>query len=236
MRYRNDTGNPVYCAEAGCVLNPGSVSRELASMADILGPVLEAKRRWTVLLSQRDAEVLMSLLEPPPEARRQEPDSGYNPAYGSYDRARKARNAEIDRAAEIGRAMAERINSESVYFGPDGRPLAAEESIVNRVKEAAEVKPKVVEDPMSALDILSHNAAMTRIRAEQPLTGQEAVAARRTPGMPTLPGSEDSERVAAMEVADSMKGGESFNTRYGPNVTSTKDIETAAEARNYGRK
>lgn len=221
------------------MLNPGSSSRDIGFLMETLVRVKSSMSRWGIRLSDRERSLIGEILSassgplpaPPPA-----PSS--DPVYDGQEEVYRAKQA---LAKELSRRHGERmsrINSESVFVGPDGTPVQPSDSTSSgRLWElASKASPRVVDDPMSALDILSHNAAVTRVRAESPLTGGEAVSSRIVPGMPSIPGAADSARLAASERGDTMKGGGSFNTRYGPNVTSTRDIEAAAEAIDYGRK
>lgn len=240
MRYINNTRTSKYLASVNNTLNPGSSSVELDTITDFVSSIRRESCGCQIQLSARDRDCLLSLLADDAAARASSPPRRRDPVNDANltavaDAAAIAKQEAIDAAVERDKALQARINSESVYFGPDGRPVEKTDAdqVAGKVK-AGDIQPRIVQDPMSALDILSHNAAVTQIRAESPLAGKEAVAARAVPGMPTLPGYQRHMQNLRMEdeIAEAHKNG-SLNTKY---MAMADDLIRSAEANNYGRK
>ncbi len=234
MRYINRNVSPKYCSEANCMLEQDCMSSDIDYLDKALSKAIDGSSSFEIRLSGREKEMMRRLLHADEASRalRQSPRTGGGEDYTSeYDNAVKTR---MDVMAELSKrsvARAETINSESVYFGPDGKPVSQEDaSQVGRARLPENVEPRMVDDPMSALDILSHNAAVSRMRveAETPRTGQDAVLHRgSTPGMPvfTNPASHSQDRE-----------GDSMNTKYRPMTSRSDELVSDAESRNYGRK
>ena len=234
MRYINRDISPKYCSEANCMLEQDCISSEIEYLFDALSKAIDGSDGFEVRLSDGERDMMERLLELDGLSRRPRRGPSHVPAEedysSSYDKAVELRMKAVSELSKASQERTRRINSESVYFGPDGKPVSDDDaSQVGKARLPENVDPHVVDDPMSALDILSHNAAVTRMRveAETPRTGHEAVAARGdVPGMPVL-AREAQAKDAPRQVDVERRG---FAT-----ARSDKLVEDA-ESRNYGRK
>lgn len=243
MRYLNQTKTPKYSAVANKLINPGAKSSEINDLSDTIDRLVSRCGQLSILLSERDIKSLRALksklnvdqarLLAAMEAGKDPTNA--KPIYEQTEAIYKEKQKVVSKMIKDHAAKEARINAESNFILPDGTPVGKEEaSVVQgvKVKEGTKIEPKIVEKPMSMLDILAHNAKVSTEREQtKPLTGKAAVEARKgIPGMPSLPGIdkqvENLQREQAMAAA--MKAGVT------PVVTT--DMLESGKKNNYNRK
>lgn len=247
MRYVNFTPSPTYCSATQSQINPGRRSGSQPALVDFLNSLVRGSGRCSIVLEKADMDALNRFLNktkgPSDEIMSRirqywDDPSGTRRKSEETDRMYAARQHALSEMMKENAQREARINSESNFILPDGRTVPKEDesaiSGAHVAKGAPVVEPRIVDNPMSALDILSHNAKVSTERAQvRPLSGKEAVAARKgPPGMPNLPGVDKILDTLAMEaksagLASSGRGFPAF---------STADIMAQAENRNYNRK
>ena len=245
MRYINNSTRSVHCSRVGSTIPPGRKSREIKDFLVFMDTLVKDGHGMQIELSKEDVasiDRLLSAIKPPPKAVvKAAKAAGKDP---KNERAVYDANEPyyIIKKKLISKHLAEheqkeaRINSESNFILPDGRPVGKEDSNVvqgMKVKEGTKIEPKYVEKPQSPLDILAHNAKVSTERAQiSPLKGKAAVEAYRNgiPGVPNLPGMDKQMENLAREqtIANAQKAGMQ------PVLTS--DMLSSGEKNNYGRK
>ena len=243
MRYINGTKFPTYVSETGSMLPPGRSSQRLDSIEKFLGGLSRSAGKARIELDEGDRRAILrfvqsasgavseSLRRELAESFRKSSSDVYNQSESTYIEQQRML-AERIRDREESEA---RINSESNYILPDGRPVGKDESSpasAMSVPPGTVVEPRIVERPSSPLDILAHNAKVSTERAQtEPLSGKAAVAARKgPPGMPNLPGIE--KQVENLKAEEAMAAA----MKSGVRPVMTSDMLASGERRNYGRK
>lgn len=233
----------MYVSAIGGVVPPGRESRRIDSIERFLNETRRSAGRAAVELDEGDRRAILDFVAfssgPVAESLRTELEEAFRKSSSAvYDQTEPYY---IERQKAVSEAMREhreaeaRINSESNYILPDGRPVGRDESrtaSAMSVPPGTVVEPRIVDAPQSPLDILAHNAKVSTERAQTaPLSGRAAVESRKgVPGMPNLPGVErqmDNLR-AEMAMASSMKAG--------MQPVMTSDMLKSGERNNYGRK
>ena len=245
MRYINNSTLSVHCSRVGATVPPGRKSREIKDLADFLDRLVKDGHRMNIELSGADLAALERLLDatvPPSEAVvKAAKAAGRDPkaeraVYEQTETLYKVRRKLLSASIAEHEAREARINAESNFILPDGRPVGKEDNNVVsglKVKEGTPIEPKIVERPQSPLDILAHNAKVSTERAQtSPLKGKAAVEAYKgiAPGMPNFPGiDKQMENLAREQAAANAQ-------KAGMQPVLTSDMLKSGESNNYGRK
>lgn len=245
MRYVNETTGSIHCSRVGATVHPGRKSREINDLRDFVTKLVKDGHGMGLELSEGDVAAIDRLLSssrpPSRPISKSARDAGRDPrneqaVYDANEKYYILKRKLVSSRLEDRREREARINSESNFILPDGRPVGKEDgNVVNgmRAKEGTKVEPRYVERPQSPLDILAHNAKVSTERAQTaPLSGKAAVEAYRNvvPGMPNLPGIDRQIENLAREqaIASAQRAGMQP-------VTTSEMLESGARS-NYGRK